>query len=518
MPPRSNRCRAGTARPPAGREADAFAARLVEGQVAPVERGLLPVVLPQPAGDRRLHQLLAQVEGVRVLVDAELVEDLVDVGALDELLGVERVDPVGIAEDADVGVGDARVQIAELRLGVGTHVLVLDREQPAVDVLGRRALLLGEVHELGRQDRLAHRASRPVDDLGGQHVADAELLAEADQHGVDAGGVGLGQLGQVADPHEHLDVGVAAADLQVAPEAGGEARADRLDDRVDEERLAELPQVGDGPVQAVQVVGRVGDQHGRRAELPRHMAVVPGEAEDVVHTGRVGHEDLLGVERVDAEREAAGLEVADHLRPLLEPVAVEREPEVDDVGAGVAVVARRRDDPLAIEVRDVVDLGEHADVTRAVARARVGLAEERRQALEVGRALRGRDAELLAEHRRVALAQTRDQDLRHLGRDLEPAGDPVRGHQGGDGDLHDRDVVVERQVGPPERLAQRGRRELAGHEQESIGHRGAPAAPGPSGCPCCTRTCSGFPPAGCRRRAARAPCPRSAAPPRSPCR
>jgi hypothetical protein len=36
------------------------------------------------------------------------------------------------------------------------------------------------VHELGRQDRLADRASRPIDDLGGQHVADAELLAEAE--------------------------------------------------------------------------------------------------------------------------------------------------------------------------------------------------------------------------------------------------------------------------------------------------------------------------------------------------
>ena len=103
------------------------------------------------------------------------------------------------------------------------------------------------------------------------------------------------------------------------------------------------------------------------------------EAEDVVHARRVGHEDLVGVERVDAEREAAGLELGDHLRALVEPVAVEREPEVDDVGAGVAVVARRRDDPLAVEARDVVDLGEHADVARAVARARVGLPEERRQ-------------------------------------------------------------------------------------------------------------------------------------------
>ena len=292
----------------ARREADAFAARLVEGQVAPVERGLLPVVLAQPAGDRRLHELLPQVEGVRVLVDAELVEDLVDVGALDEALGVERVDPVGVREDADVGVGDARVQLAQLGLGVGPDVLVLDRQQPAVDVLGQRALLLREVHELGGQDGLADRAPRPVDDLGGQHVADPELLAEADQQRVDAGRVGLGELGQVADAHEHLGVRVAAAHLEVAPEARGEAGADRLDDRVDEERLAELAQVGDGRVEAVEVVGRVRDQHRRRAQLRRHVPVLPVEAEHVVHARRVGHQDLVGVERVDAEREAAGLE------------------------------------------------------------------------------------------------------------------------------------------------------------------------------------------------------------------
>ena len=244
--------------------------------------------------------------------------------------------------------------------------------------------------------------------------------------------------------------------------------------------------MGDGRVEAVEVVGRVGDQHRRRAQLLRDVAVVPVEAEDVVHARRVGHEDLVGVERVDAEREAAGLEVGDHLRPFLEPVAVEREPEVDDVGAGVAVVARRLDDLLAVEVRDVVDLGEHADVARAVARARVGLAEERRQALEVGRALLGRDVELLAEHLGVALAQARDHDPRDPGRDLEPAGDPGRGHQRRDRDLHDRDVVVERQLRAPQRLAQRGRRELAGHEQVAIGHRGRRdvLARRPSGRPC----------------------------------
>ena len=235
-------------------------------------------------------------------------------------------------------------------------------------------------------------------------------------------------------------------------------------------------QVRDGRVEAVEVVGRVRDQHRRRAQPVRDVTVGAVEAEDVVHARRVGHQDLVGVERVDAEHEAARLQVGDRLRSLVEPGRVERQPEVDDVGAGVAVVGRRRDDLLAVEPLHAVDLGEHADVARAVARARVGLSEERRQALEVGRALLGRDAELLAEDLGVALAATRDHDPRDVRRDLEAAGDPGRRHQRRDRDLHDRDVVVERQLGAPQRLAQRGRRELAGHEEIPIGHRVARVA------------------------------------------
>src|SRR5215208_1082887 len=94
---------------------DALAARLRKGHVAPVEGRLLPVVLAQGARDRGLHQLLAEVEGVRGLVDPELVEDLVEVGSLDEELGVEDVDPVAVGEDAEVRVRDLGVQFSQLR-------------------------------------------------------------------------------------------------------------------------------------------------------------------------------------------------------------------------------------------------------------------------------------------------------------------------------------------------------------------------------------------------------------------
>ena len=116
--------------------------------------------------------------------------------------------------------------------------------------------------------------------------------------------VGLGQLGEVADAHEHLGVRVAAAHLEVAAEARREARADRLDDRVDEVRLAEPLEVGDRRVEAVEVLGRVGDQHRRRPQALGEVPVGAVEAEHVVDARLVGHEDLVGVERVDAQREA----------------------------------------------------------------------------------------------------------------------------------------------------------------------------------------------------------------------
>jgi hypothetical protein len=194
------------------------------------------------------------------------------------------------------------------------------------------------------------------------------------------------------------------------------------------------------------------------------------QAEHVLHAGRVGHQDLVGIERVDAEREAGGAQLGDHTRSLVEPIAAEREAEVDHVGAGVAVVPGHRQDLVAIQPRDVVDLGEHADVALAVVRARVGLAEPTRDRLEVGRALVGRDAEALAQHPHVARAHARDHDPRDRLGHLEEAGDPVGGHQRRHRDLHHRDVVLERQVGAVQRVAQRGRGELAGDEQQPLGH------------------------------------------------
>ena len=168
-------------------------------------------------------------------------------------------------------------------------------------MLRRPRLALGEVHDLRRQHRLAHRPARPPDHLGGQHRADADLLAEADQQRGHPGRVGLGELGQVADPHQHLGLGMAAANLDVARQRRGEAGVDRGQDRVEQVGAAELLHPGRHPAEAVEVVRILGDQHRRRAQALGQVDRLRREAEHVVHAGGIGHADVLGVERVDAE-------------------------------------------------------------------------------------------------------------------------------------------------------------------------------------------------------------------------
>jgi hypothetical protein len=234
--------------------------------------------------------------------------------------------------------------------------------------------------------------------------------------------------------------------------------------------LAEPLEVGDRLLEAVEVLGRVGDEHGRRAQALGQIAVGSAQAEDVVDARLVGHKDLVGVHRVDAEDEAAFAQLGDHRGALVEPAALEREAEVDHVGAGVAVVAGELEDLVPAQPRDVVDLREHADVAGAVAGAGVGLPEPARDLFQVGGALLGGDPEALGQYLGLALAEAGDHDPRDLLGRLEEARDPAGGHQRGHSDLHDRDVVVERQLGAVQRVTQGRRGELAGHKQEPLGH------------------------------------------------
>src|SRR5262249_46382572 len=110
----------------------------------------------------------------------------------------------------------------------------------------------------------------PVDHLGCEHAADADLLAESGEHDVDPGRVHVGQLGQVADAHHQLGIGVSAADLQVATERGREPEGDRLDDRVDAEFDPRGAKLVDSRFKRIEVGRRIrdGDDFGAESLVP----------------------------------------------------------------------------------------------------------------------------------------------------------------------------------------------------------------------------------------------------------
>src|ERR1700743_1684354 len=69
---------------------------------APVKRPLLAIALTQAARDRRLHQLLAEIEGVRRVLHLQLLEHAVHVRLTDERVAVERIQPIGVGEQSPV--------------------------------------------------------------------------------------------------------------------------------------------------------------------------------------------------------------------------------------------------------------------------------------------------------------------------------------------------------------------------------------------------------------------------------
>src|SRR5262249_61549370 len=62
------------------------------GQVAPAERLLLHIGLAEEERQARLHELLAEIESVGRVLDAELLEEGLDVGAAHEQPVVEDAD------------------------------------------------------------------------------------------------------------------------------------------------------------------------------------------------------------------------------------------------------------------------------------------------------------------------------------------------------------------------------------------------------------------------------------------
>ena len=94
------------------------------------------------------------------------------------------------------------------------RLAVVQAEQGGADAGGQAALLAGGEHDPAGGVGLLQRAAAMRAHLHDQHVADVQLRDDAHEHGGDAGGVGVGELGQIAGAHE--DLGLRAAPRSAA--------------------------------------------------------------------------------------------------------------------------------------------------------------------------------------------------------------------------------------------------------------------------------------------------------------
>ena len=207
-----------------------------------------------------------------------------------------------------------------------------------------------------------------------------------------AGRIGVGQLGQVADAHHHFGIGIAAADFEIAAQAGGEAEADRLEHRIDPQRHAGGGEELDRFVQAA--------ERGKIVGHDDHLAApVAGGLRDCVAltdstssapartAGAISAGFRLSIETrcPSLFRARTHSATPDHGSPGSQPTSIRSAPAVSQL-AGLGQNLGQR------QPRGVVDLGQDLDVVGAVVGdAAIGLAEEL-VAVAAGRAGRARPA------------------------------------------------------------------------------------------------------------------------------
>ena len=244
------------------------------------------------------------------------------------------------------GILHRGVQFAQLRFGVGQDHGVLHGDEPVVDALREPALAHRVVHQPPGNVDLPHGAAGPGDHLGGEHRAHAELLGNGDEHRVDAGGVGGGELGDVPDAHHLRRIRVAPVHFGVPLQRRHEAEADRLDHRIDE--VADAPPVQrlDAPVKRVESGAEIGDHHhacAPLADLPGDLEIGPVDAQHQLRAGVHRPQDLVRLEGVDADAHTLTAQLPDHLAELRKDDS-RGATDVDDVSA---TGAKRQPPPRA---------------------------------------------------------------------------------------------------------------------------------------------------------------------------
>jgi hypothetical protein len=267
---------------------------------------------------------------------------------------------------------------------------------------------------------------------------------------------------------------MAATDVEISAEAGGEPEPDRLEHRVEPHRHPLVGEPFDRVVEAFERGRHIGHDDHLAAPVGRgrHVGGVDRQHERSPRAG--GRRDLPRLEAVDRHGEALGHEHPHRVTRAL-PHAPGIAAHVDPVGAGVAQPMGLSAEFRHRHPRGMVDLGDDLDVEGPVGREIPRLlAKVFVEAAEIlGAAVNGQARHRGAGVERPAAGAGQD-DAGRAGGHLQPTGDPGRRHQGGHGDVHHLHRVLEadprRQ--PLEHLPQRVLGQLAGDEMNAVARGG----------------------------------------------
>ena len=383
---------------------------------------------------------------------------------------VVDVDAVGCGGDAPVAIGGGGGERGDVVHRLGERGAVVHLQQ-ALGVAARQVGFgAGGEHQPAGKVVLGNRAPRMRAHLNHQHVADGELRANAEQHGGDAGAVGVGEFGQVAGAHQDLGGGQALAQRRVAQQRGGKTEMDGIEDRVEQTGDAARLGHGGGANQRVEVAGHGGDQHRHGSGAVAEVERVFGEAQQEVGACQRPAAEFAGVAGVDADRKALGLERADGAFEAGE-IGARAAAEIDHVGAFGVQRAGAGKQRLGREQRRIDDLGENA---RIVARQVGPVADAAEMAFQVGEFVRTaleRHAERLRKRLGVERGAAREDDTVDIQRTRQAAQYDRRGHQRRDfhADI-ERPGIETPRLEPGEQTGQPRFGQMAGQQQQAFSH------------------------------------------------
>src|SRR5579872_7492339 len=402
---------------------------------APAELLILRVMLAEPPGDFRARELDTEIEGMGAI--------MLDRGRegrkKGEGIGRDAMEVTVIKMDAILRELDAEIRIAELRLGLGdllatrpAGTAIMERQKPGIEPLGETLETHRRPHDAPRAVGFLDGVAAMRRFLHGEHLADAELGDHAEEQGIDPGGVGIGELGDIADPHEDTRTGQAAAKFGITQERGGEAEGNGGEDRIGDEGAAFLQEPLTGAIKRGEIIGpRRNDHRGgveREGEIERGLI----EAQNVMRSRRRPAFELAEIGGIDTHLEARFLDRGDCFFKMWKRGLGETT-EIDHLGTVGGVKTGERHDRLGRTLGRVGDLGKDAHVRLEAVDRFTTITEIVGQLMEILGAALDAKTELAPKCFEIAAAKARDDHPVGAERALrQTPADDLGGHEGGD--------------------------------------------------------------------------------------